>query len=416
MNCEIITIGDEILIGQIVDTNSAWMAKELNQIGIPVKQITSVSDDGEHILEALKAASGRASIVLITGGLGPTKDDITKATLCAYFGGGMVFNAAQYAVVERIFKSFGREVTEVNRKQAEVPEACTCLVNTNGTAPGMWFEREGVVYVSMPGVPYEMMGMMRDQVLPALQEKFKTPVIRHRTFLTQGVGESLLASWIEAWEEALPPFMKLAYLPATGQVRLRISAQGSDAEALDAAIDAEAQKLYAQIGRHIYGEGEDRLEAVIQRWMLEQGKTLSTAESCTGGAIAALLTQIPGASGYYEGSTVSYSNAQKMQILGVKAETLEQFGAVSEETVREMVAGALRVHGTDYAVAVSGIAGPDGGTDDKPVGTTWVAVGNADRVLTRKFRFSTHRERNIVMTSLSALNMLRRFILGVPEH
>ncbi len=415
MLCEIITIGDEILIGQIVDTNSAWMAQQLNLIGIKVKQISSVSDDREHILKALKEASERVQMVLITGGLGPTKDDITKKTLCEYFGCEIVFNEAQYQMVEKIFSSFGREVTPINRKQAEVPEICTCLVNQNGTAPGMWFDVDDVVYVSMPGVPYEMMGMMSKQVLPMLKERFKTPVIRHRTFRTQGVGESLLASWIEGWEDALPAHMKLAYLPAAGQVRLRISAIGEQTEKLDAEIEQQAILLYELIGKHIYAEGEVNLEEVIHHWMIDNNKTMSTAESCTGGTIASMLTKLPGASKYFEGSTVCYSYDIKERLLGVKSETLNTFGAVSEETVMEMAAGALRLHQSDYTLAVSGIAGPDGGTEEKPVGTVWIAVGGPDGIKTKKFRFSTNRERNITMASLSALNMLRKYLLKVED-
>jgi nicotinamide-nucleotide amidase len=275
----------------------------------------------------------------------------------------------------------------------------------------MWFDVDGIVYVSMPGVPYEMMGMMSKQVLPLLKDRFKTPVIRHRTFRTQGVGESLLASWIESWEDALPAHMKLAYLPAAGQVRLRISATGEQAEKLDEEIEQQAVLLYELIGKHIFAESDVELEQVIHQWMIDHNKTLSTAESCTGGTIASMLTKLPGASKYFEGSTVCYSYEIKERLLGVKTETLNTYGAVSEETVKEMVEGALKLHQTDYTVAVSGIAGPDGGTEEKPVGTVWIAIGGPEGTKTKKFRFSTNRERNITMASLSALNMLRRYLL-----
>lgn len=406
MNCEIITIGDEILIGQIVDTNSAWMAAELNAIGIWVQQISSVSDDAAHIAKALDEAKQRAEIILITGGLGPTKDDITKVTLLRYFGGTMQFSEEQFVVIERIFSSYGRIVTEINRRQAEIPDSCICLVNQNGTAPGMWFDTATHVVVSMPGVPYEMKELMRSEVLPRLQNRFMLPAIVHRTFRTQGVGESMLAEWISDWEDQLPTHIKLAYLPSPGEVKLRITAKGAHAETLNREIDLLAEGLYALIGKHIYGEGEANLEQLIHAKLLEKGVTLSLAESCTGGTIASMLTALPGASRYFTGSLVAYSNKVKVNSLGVAPETLKRFGAVSEQTVREMAIGANRVFKTDYTIAVSGIAGPDGGTAEKPVGTVWISLAKPNVVLTKQFRFSTNRERNIRMASLAALKML----------
>lgn len=415
MRCEIITIGDEILIGQIVDTNSAWMAVELNKVGIEVVQITSISDRKSHILKALEEAAERADLVLITGGLGPTKDDVTKSTLCEFLQCGLIFNAEQYSIVERIFRSFGRDVSEVNRKQAEVPESCVCLVNEQGTAPGMWFERNNTVYVSMPGVPYEMKYLMLNKVIPKVLERFSMPVILHRTFCTQGVGESVLAGWIEEWENALPHHIKLAYLPSPGIVRLRLSAQGEHIVQLEAELETLAVSLYAQIGKHIYAEGERSLPEVIQELMQERKATLGTAESCTGGAIAAMLTAIPGASAYFQGSTVTYSNTLKMKILGVCESRLKTYGAVSEAVVREMADGLRKLYGVDYSISVSGIAGPDGGSEEKPVGTVWIGIGTPQGTFAKQFRFSTDRGRNIQMASLSALNYLRRILLGIED-
>jgi nicotinamide-nucleotide amidase len=412
MLAELITIGDELLIGQIVDTNSAWMAQQLNAIGITVKQISSVSDNHEHILTALREAKQRANIVLITGGLGPTKDDITKVALCDYFTCELVFNQAQFDQVESIFKSFGREVTPVNRKQAEVPELCECIVNLQGTAPAMWFDQEGIIYVSMPGVPYEMKGIMEHDILPRLKERFRLPVIQHRTFLTQGVGESMLAGWIESWEDALPSNMKLAYLPNPGMVRLRISATGADVNELNKQIEQQANQLYELIGEHIYGEGEQTLQELILELLNKQQKTLSLAESCTGGNISRMITEIPGSSSAYLGGVVSYSNKLKIKLLGVNSSTLENYGAVSEETALEMASGALKHLGSDFSVAVTGIAGPDGGSEEKPVGTVWIALAGPDFKLAKKFQFSKDRNRNITMASLSALNMLRKHLIS----
>lgn len=412
MLAEIITIGDEILIGQIVDTNSAWMAQELNKIGIKVKQITSVSDDELHILKALQEAESRARVVLITGGLGPTKDDITKKTLAKYFNCRMVFNAAQFEQVTRIFKSFGREVTPINRLQAEVPEACTCIVNKNGTAPGMWFEKGETIFVSMPGVPYEMKGMMSYDILPLLRKKLQTPTILHRTFLTQGVGESMLAQWIEKWEDALPAHIKLAYLPSPGMVRLRLSATGEDAEILENEVAELAVKLYDLVGEHIYGEGEITLPHLIQDWFIKNNKTLALAESCTGGSIAHLLTSVAGCSAYFEGGFVSYSNAMKIAKVNVPAELIDSNGVVSEAVAIAMAKETKEKLKTDYALSVTGIAGPDGGSEEKPVGTVWIGISGPEGTFAKHFRFSTDRNRNITHASLSALNLLRKVVLN----
>ncbi|RWY54264.1 competence/damage-inducible protein A [Mucilaginibacter gilvus] len=406
MLAEIITIGDEILIGQIVDTNSAWMAEKLNHAGIRVKQISSVSDNREHILAALAEAATRADIILITGGLGPTKDDITKKTLADYFNVGMVLNDAALENVTRIFEKYNRPLLEVNRKQAEVPSNCDVILNKNGTAPGMWFNSDGKIYVSMPGVPFEMKYMVEEEVIPKLKAKLKLPVIIHKTLLTVGEGESFLAEKIADIEDSLPPNIKLAYLPKLGQVRLRLSADGDDAALLQQAVDLYATKLVERVGQSVVAEEDIPLEKVVLNLMAGQGLTLSVAESCTGGYISHLITQHAGSSQVFLGGVVSYSNQLKQSILGVKTDTLNDNGAVSEQTVREMVEGALRNFSSDYAVAVTGIAGPDGGIPEKPVGTVWIAVANANKTVIKKFTFGNKRLQNIERSAVWVFFML----------
>ncbi|MBB2148536.1 competence/damage-inducible protein A [Pedobacter gandavensis] len=406
MLAEIITIGDEILIGQIVDTNSAWMAKQLNQIGMKVKQITSVSDDAEHIMEALRLAESRADVILMTGGLGPTKDDITKVTLAKYFHMGFRRDEETLNHVTEIFARVNRPMIELNRKQADVPDGCTVIKNKNGTAPCMWFEERGKIFVSMPGVPFEMMYLMDDEIIPRIKAAFKLPVIYHKTILTSGIGESFLAMEIEAIENSLPESIKLAYLPKLGQVRLRLSTTGAEEAPLKAAVDFYAQQIIARIKTHVVAEEDIALEKAILNFMEERKLTLSTAESCTGGYIAHLITQHPGCSSVYEGGAVTYSYDLKMSLLGVKAETLANYGAVSEETVKEMALGAIKNFKTDYAVAVSGIAGPDGGMPDKPVGTVWIAVAHAKGVVSKVFNFGNKRTQNIERSAAAALSMI----------
>jgi nicotinamide-nucleotide amidase len=409
MLAEIITIGDEILIGQIVDTNSAWIAQKLNAIGIRVKQISSVSDDRQHILNALAEAQQRADIILITGGLGPTKDDITKKTLAEYFGVGLIENKEALNNVEKIFRRLRgtfTELLEVNKQQALVPENCEVIINKNGTAPGMWFDHGRKIYVSMPGVPHEMMYMMEDAVIPKLKATLKLPFIIHYTILTAGEGESYLADKIADIEDSLPSFIKLAYLPKLGQVRLRLSAYGDDETVLKDKINEYAAKITERVGKAVIAQEDISIEKAILNFMAENGLTLSTAESCTGGYIAHLITQHPGSSKVFFGGAVSYSYELKESILGVKNETLWQYGAVSEETVTEMVEGALLNFKSDYAIAVTGIAGPDGGTPDKPVGTVWVGVASADKTVTKRFLFGNKRQQNIERTAIAALNML----------
>ena len=413
MLCEIITIGDEILIGQIVDTNSAWMGTILNETGIKVHQITSVSDNREHILTALKEASERADIILITGGLGPTRDDITKHTLCEYFNVSLHLDEKVLEDVTALFKRFGRGVTDINRKQAEIPENCTPLHNKNGTAPGMWFEEKGKIYVSMPGVPFEMKALMKDEVLPRLKKKFTLPVIIHKNVLTQGIGESMLAEKIADWETSLAQEeIKLAYLPSISMVRLRLSISGKDAKVLQERIDRKVSELQKIAGQHIYGYDNETLEGIVGNLLKENKQSLSTAESCTGGYIAHRIVSVPGSSTYFKGAIVAYDYEIKINELGVSNDTLKKHGAVSQEVVEQMAASVRKKLNTDYSIAVSGIAGPDGGTEEKPVGTVWIAIATPTQVISKLFQFGGDRERNIVATGLTALNMLRKEILA----
>jgi len=410
MLAEIITIGDELLIGQVIDTNSAWIAEQLNMIGIKVHQITSISDDKNHILTTLHEASERAKLILITGGLGPTKDDITKQTLCQYFETSMVFSDEAYKNVEKLFYFRGVAVTEINRLQAMVPANCKVIPNPNGTAPCMWFEKDNCIYVSMPGVPFEMKAIMEQEIVPRLLNKLNKVII-HRTILTEGVGESHLATLIEPWEDSLPEFIKLAYLPQPGMVRLRLTAYGTDRETLQQAINNAEKELYPYAGKYIFGFDDDSMESVVGQLLRNKGLTLSTAESCTGGNIAHLITSIAGSSDYFKGSIVAYSNEIKEKFLDVSTQILADHGAVSEQTVIAMAEGIRTRFTTDYAIAVSGIAGPGGGTDEKPVGTTWIAVATPTETIARKYMVGDHRGRNIRKASVAALNLLRSKLL-----
>jgi nicotinamide-nucleotide amidase len=413
MLAEIITIGDEILIGQIVDTNSAWMAAQLNDIGIRIKQISSVSDSREHILTALREAADRADVILITGGLGPTKDDITKKTLAEYFNVGLIENKEALENVERIFRRIRgtlAELLDVNKQQALVPENCEVIQNDNGTAPGMWFNDNGKIYMSMPGVPHEMMYMMQEKVIPKLKSSLKLPFIIHKTILTAGEGESYLALRIADIEDSLPSFIKLAYLPKLGQVRLRLSGYGEDSAFLKEKVNEFAAKIVERINNVVIAEEDISIEKAILNYMAQNNLTLSVAESCTGGYISHLITQHAGSSKVFFGGAVSYSYELKESILGVKQETLEKFGAVSEETATELVQGALLNFKSDYALAVTVIAGPDGGTPDKPVGTVWVAVASDNKTVVKKLTFGNKRLQNIERTAIAALNMLNTLL------
>ena len=406
MLAEIITIGDELLIGQVIDTNSAWIAEQLNIVGIRVHQITSISDNEGHILKTLDEASHRVQLILITGGLGPTKDDITKHTLCKYFDTPMVFSEEAYKNVEKLFSMRGVAVTELNRLQAMVPANCKVIPNPNGTAPCMWFEKDDCIYISMPGVPFEMKAIMEEEIIPRLLVKMDHVIIHH-TILTEGIGESALASLIESWEDSLPSFIKLAYLPQPGIVRLRLTAYGTDRNELQNAINKVEKELYSYAGKYIFGFDNDTLESVIGQLLRDKGLTLSTAESCTGGNIAQLITSIAGSSDYFKGSVVAYANEIKEQILGVPHQVLAEHGAVSEQTVIAMADGIRQRFSTDCSIAVSGIAGPGGGTDEKPVGTTWIAVATPNGTIARKFLLGEHRGRNIRKASVAALHLLR---------
>jgi nicotinamide-nucleotide amidase len=411
MLAEIITIGDEILIGQIVDSNSAWMAVELNKIGVKVKQITSVSDDASHILKAFADAENRADVILITGGLGPTKDDITKKTMAHYFKSEeMVLHKPTLEVVERIFARYKAPLLEANIQQAMVPANCEVLLNEQGTAPGMLFRNGKKIFVSMPGVPYEMMNLMNIHVLPIIKKEFNLPPVYHQTILTAGVGESFLAEKIKDIEDALPLHIKLAYLPKLGSVRLRLSTFEHASEAIKEEVDFYIHQILERIPNVWVAKEDIPIEKVILKLMEANHLTLSVAESCTGGAISSLFTQHAGCSSVFAGGGIVYSYELKTKLLGVKPDTLAKYGAVSEETINEMVSGALKNFDTDYAIAVSGIAGPDGGTIDKPVGTVWIAVANKEKVVAKKYNFGNKRTQNIERSAMAALNLLFRFL------
>jgi nicotinamide-nucleotide amidase len=407
----IITIGDELLIGQVIDTNSAWMAHQLNKIGIAIKNRISVGDVADEIWNALDIENKVSDVVLITGGLGPTSDDITKPLLCKYFNGKMIVNEDALQNVKRLFeKVYHKPVSEVNLKQAEVPDVCEVIQNKRGSAPGMLFYKGETVFISMPGVPYEMQGIMEDMI-PYLVNKFSLPEIIHRTILTAGIGESAIAEILTDFENQLPKEIRLAYLPNYGMVRLRLSTTGFDKVKTEKVINDQFYQLKELVKDYMVTDVDENMQEVLGKILLQNKKTVSTAESCTGGAIASLITSIAGSSAYYEGSIVSYSYDIKESLLGVKKETLEKYGAVSEETVREMLSGLLHKMNTDFGIAVSGIMGPDGGTPDKPVGTVWVAVGNREKQHVQKLKQRFERKKNIEVTAVMALNMLRKFVL-----
>jgi nicotinamide-nucleotide amidase len=415
VNASIITIGDELLIGQTIDTNSAFIAQELNKIGVWVKRRVAVGDLWDDIWQALDEEGKNADIVIITGGLGPTADDITKPLLCKYFGGKLVVNEDVLNHVKYLFEQVYRrpgKMLERNLKQAEVPDVCTVLHNARGTAPGMLFKKSGPVFISLPGVPHEMKGLMIDQVIPRLLKEFEMPVILHRTAFTSGAGESMIAEHIKDFESALPSYIKLAYLPGYGMVKLRLTATGADKDILEKELDDKFDQLKVLVKQWLVTDTDEGLEVVVGKILKERNKTMATAESCTGGYIAHLITSVAGSSAYYNGSVVSYSNEVKEDILGVKHSTLASVGAVSEETVKQMVKGVIEKLNVDYAVATSGIMGPDGGTAEKPVGMVWIAAGNKDRIIAKEFHFRFDRERNIRQTAHTALDFLRKFILA----
>jgi len=406
MQVEIITIGDEILIGQIVDTNSAWMAAALNKAGFEVVQITSVHDNEKQITEALELALERAEVVLFTGGIGPTKDDITKLTLCRYFGAELVFDSGVYVNIENLLKNRMRAMNELTKSQAMVPDKAVIISNPIGTAPITWFDKGEKVVVSMPGVPYEMKRAMEFEIIPRLQKQFQSQAIVHKTLLVTGYPESALALKIADWENALPEQIHLAYLPHFNIVKLRLSAAQDDFVSTKNEIDRQVALLKAILGDAVIAEEDISLEALVGRHLRAAGKTLATAESCTGGHIAHRITTIAGSSAYFKGSVIAYSNEIKSGLLGVDEQDISQYGAVSEEVVRQMAIGVADKLSADYVIATSGIAGPDGGTDEKPVGTVWIAVGTKDSLVSRRFQFSLDRQLNIERTTQTALLML----------
>ncbi len=410
MKAKILTIGDEILIGQIVDSNSAWIGQQLNMNGIRIEEIISIGDTRAAILRGLEAAKD-ADIVLMTGGLGPTKDDITKKVLAEYFGVELVFHEHSYQRIVKYFEMRNFQLSPSHKQQCYLPANAEVLQNDRGTAPGMWFEHEGTIYVSMPGVPMEMKHLVTDRVLPRLQDDERLTPIVHRTIRTIGTGESVIADQIADFENNLPDHVKLAYLPGRGQVRLRLTATGADKADLMAFLDKKVIELQGLIPEYIYGYEKETISEAVGKILKQRGQMFGTAESCTGGFIAHRTTEIPGSSAYFGGSVVAYSNDIKMRILGVEEATLKAHGAVSEQTVSEMVKGALEVLNVDYALAVSGIAGPGGGSPEKPVGTIWTAVGNKKEIRTKKLMLTNNRMRNIQITSNYTLNLLRKFLL-----
>ncbi len=407
---ELLTIGNEILGGVIVDTNSQWMSIELEAIGIKVIRKTSVGDDDGEIMKAFEEAEQRADIVIITGGLGPTSDDLTKPCLARYFDCPLQIHPEALEEVKAFFVSRGRELTEVNRQQAALPACCTKITNPIGTAPGMWFERAGKVFVSLPGVPAEMKRIMKESVLPKLAKTFALPVILRKTVRTAGIGESFLADKISSWEKTLPQHVQLAYLPGLGGVKLGLTATGISLESIQAELDSLVERLKPLAGEYIYSDNDENLEVVVGRLLKKQQLTLSVAESCTGGYVSHLITSVPGSSEYFLGSIIPYAYEIKMRQLGVKPETLESYGAVSKETIIEMANLVRAKFNTDIGVATSGVAGPGGATPEKPVGTVWIAYSDKHHTVTRKLQLSNDRMINIQLASTLVLNLIRQSI------
>ena len=413
MQAEIITIGDEILIGQIVDSNSAFIAKSLNKIGVSVYQITSVQDERQHILNALTEANARSQVIIMTGGLGPTKDDITKHTLCEFFDDKLIKNQVVLEHIEALFEKYiSTPISDLNRQQAEVPKKAEVLMNPYGTAPGLWMEKNGSVFVSLPGVPFEMKNLISSEVIPRIVEKYERPHIIHKTIMTYGLGESAVANTLEDWENKLPSFIKLAYLPSLGRVRLRLTAKGSDRDLLERTIESEAEKLYPLIGDIIYGVEEDEsIEASVAKLLTQKGMTLSTAESFTGGKIAQQLTAMPGASNYFKGTVVSYATETKIRVLGVDEALIAKHSVVSEEVAVAMATNVKKMLDTDFSIATTGNAGPTKGDSDVDVGTVYIAIGTPEQVFAQKFTMGNHRERIVQKAVNKAFELLQKEIL-----
>jgi nicotinamide-nucleotide amidase len=411
VRAEIITIGDEILYGQILDTNTQWISLELDKLGIKTVRKSSVGDQASEITQILQEASSRADIVFITGGLGPTKDDLTKKILADFFDCSLAMHTEALQDVTEFFAKRGRELSDINRDQALLPTKAQFVPNKQGTAPCMWFEEKGLIWVSMPGVPFEMKAIMETEVLPRVMKHFKTPVIFHKVIKTVGIGESYLSDLIQDWELSLPAHIKLAYLPSLGIVKLRLTAFGDDLKSLSADVETELARVMPLISSYVFGYEKEELAEVVGELLRKSKASLGVAESCTGGHLAHQFTQISGSSDYFTGGIVSYANQVKMEQLGVSASILSEFGAVSEPCIRAMAEGAHKVLGTTYSLATSGIAGPTGGTEEKPVGTVWIALAHPAGVITRKLQLAGTRMQNIHMTSLASINLLRRFLL-----
>lgn len=408
---EILTIGDEILYGQILDSNSQWISQQLDDLGIRVVKKSTVGDNEDDILAAFADAEKKADLVLITGGLGPTNDDLTKPLLAKYFNTELQLNKKALEEVTELFRKFGRELTETNRAQAELPINCEMISNKLGSAPGMWFDENNTVFVSMPGVPHEMKGMMEETILPKIKSKFKTLLILHKLVKTTGIGESWLSDKISDWETQLPSHIKLAYLPSVMEVKLRLTASGPDKKKLEVDVDREIDKLLLLAGKYVYGYDKDTLEKIVGEMLRKANKTIAIAESCSGGFLSHMITSVPGSSDYFLGGLVSYSNEIKKDLLNVQQKTLEEFGAVSEATVKEMADNVRENFNSDIGVATSGIAGPEGGTEDKPVGIVWIGISDENGTKARRFSFAKNRMINIEASARVALNMVRQRLI-----
>jgi len=412
MQAEIISIGDELLIGQTVNTNASWMGKEFSSLGISVARCTTISDNSSEILEAIDQALNRSKLVLMTGGLGPTKDDITKHTLCTYFNTYLEINEKVLERVTKYFTDRGRGMLEVNIQQAALPFGCTVLDNLQGTASGMWFEKNGSILVSLPGVPFEMKSIMENEVFPKLKEYFNVSSIFHRTILLQGIGESFLADKMEDWENRIRfDGFGLAYLPSVGAVKLRITSPNGEVDLPK--IERYFTEITEALPVNVYGRGEETLSEVVGKLLLDRGLTIGTVESCTAGAVATAIVSTAGATTYFKGSFLTYSNELKNKIVDVNQADLDQFGAVSETVVRQMAENGRNKLGVDYCISTSGIAGPDGGSEEKPVGTIYIGIATKEGSFSVKYLFGNHRDRNVQMAVLSALNLLRCSVLGI---
>jgi nicotinamide-nucleotide amidase len=417
MKATIVTIGDEILIGQIVDTNSNFIAKELDRIGVETYEMISISDDKQHILNTFEQLQNKVDVVIVTGGLGPTKDDVTKKTFCEYFDDELVVNPEVLAHVTELIEGFyKRPISQLNKDQALVPSKCTVLHNKMGTAPGMWMKKENTVFISLPGVPYEMKYLVENEIIPKIVKEYKRPYIIHKTILTYGQGESLVAERIENWENNLPEFIKLAYLPNPGRVRLRMTARGTDKEELEKAIEENVQSLDAIIHDIIVGyEENETIETVVGKLLAKQNKTVSTAESCTGGKVASLLASVQGASAYFKGSVVSYATEAKVNVLGVPQDLIDQFSVVSAEVAAAMALNVKNILKTDYAIATTGNAGPSKGDSEAEIGTVFIALATPNGVITEEFNFGQPREKVIDRATIKSLEILQKEILKIVQ-